>query len=69
MSDIILIAVWRDVRDGRRSMIGNHVSGNNRFRGSNPRLSAKALLLAEVLFILIIWRCTQVAEGSGFEHQ
>ena len=38
---IIFFVVWRDVRDGRRSMIGNHVYGNHRTRGSNPLLSAK----------------------------
>ena len=38
--------VWRDVRAGRRSMIGNHVYGNHRTRGSNPLLSAKVAPVA-----------------------
>ena len=37
---IITNGLWRDVRAGRRSMIGNHVYGNRRTRGSNPLLSA-----------------------------
>ena len=40
---IITNGVWRDVRAGRRSMIGNHVYGNHRTRGSNPLLSASLL--------------------------
>ncbi len=43
---IIFFVVWRDVRDGRRSMIGNHVYGNHRTRGSNPLLSAKTPIWA-----------------------
>ena len=39
--------IWRVVRAGRRSTIGNRVNGYNRFEGSNPSLSARktALLL------------------------
>ncbi len=33
--------IWRVVRAGRRSTIGNRVNGQNRFEGSNPLLSAK----------------------------
>ena len=36
----INVDLWRDVRAGRRSTIGNRVYGYNRIRGSNPRLSA-----------------------------
>lgn len=43
---IITNGVWRDVRAGRRSMIGNHVYGNHRTRGSNPLLSAKVAPVA-----------------------
>ena len=32
--------LWRVVRAGRRSTIGNRVNGYNRFEGSNPSLSA-----------------------------
>ena len=32
--------IWRVVRAGRRSTIGNRVNGYNRFEGSNPSLSA-----------------------------
>ena len=43
----------RVVRAGRRSTIGNRVSRNNGFVGSNPMLSAKETLIA--LILLGLW--------------
>ena len=43
---IITNGVCRDVRAGRRSMIGIHVYGKHRTWGSNPLLSAKVAPVA-----------------------
>ena len=60
---IIVSSARRDVRAGRRSMIGNHVYGNRRTRGSNPLLSAKGKTPYGVFFLF----CDK--ERRGFEGE